>query len=58
MSYKAISHKGQSSDETTFNNKLNEIKEQLKKEQGLEIEEVSNVRKKFQSKKKNKLHRR
>ena len=44
MSYKAISHKGQSSDETTFNNKLNEIKEQLKKEQGLEIEEVSNVR--------------
>ena len=58
MSYKAISHKGQSSDETTFNNKLNEIKEQFKKEQGLEIEEVSNVRKIFQSKKKNKLHRR
>ena len=35
----------ENSDETTFNNKLNEIKEQLKKEQGLEIEEVSNVRK-------------
>ena len=48
----------ENSDETTFNNKLNEIKEQFKKEQGLEIEEVSNVRKIFQSKKKNKLHRR
>ena len=35
----------ENSDETTFNNKLNEIKEQFKKEQGLEIEEVSNVRK-------------
>ena len=35
----------ENSDEITFNKKLNEIKEQLRKEQGLEIAEVLNVRK-------------
>ena len=35
----------ENTDETTFNKKLNEIKEQLKKERGLEIAEVSSIRK-------------
>lgn len=35
----------ENSDEITFNKKLNEVKEQLRKEQGLEIAEVTNVRK-------------